>query len=445
MRPIPQSSKLKDVCYDIRGPVLREANRMEEEGQNILKFNIGNPAAFGLDAPDEILQDVIHNLPQAQGYSDAKGLFAGRKAVMQHFQNRGIQGVEINDIYLGNGVSELIVMAMQALLENGDQVLIPAPDYPLWTAAVSLCGAEPVHYRCDESAGWMPDMDDLRRQITSRTRAIVVINPNNPTGAVYSQELLEQIVELARQHGLILLADEIYEKILYDGAEHVPMAKLAADVPCLSFSGLSKAYRLAGFRAGWMVVSGPRNLTVPYMDGFNVLASMRMCANVPAQYAIQTALGGYQSIADLVLPRGRLGRQRDLAWEWINTVPGLSCVKPQGAIYLFPRMDRSRFKLVDDERLVLDLLMQEKLLLVQGSAFHWPEPDHFRLVFLPAEDELKDAINRLRRFFSHYQQNGDTLPAPEMKMVEMQGTEASEGAKAGSGAGPRRKAGGTAA
>lgn len=399
-----KSDKLSNVCYDIRGPVLREAMRMEEEGHRILKLNIGNPAPFGFEAPDEIIQDVIHLLPQGQGYSDSKGLYSARKAVMQDCQSRDIQGVEINDIYLGNGVSELITLATQALLNNGDEVLIPAPDYPLWTASVRLAGGKAVHYRCDEQSDWYPDLDDLRSKITSRTRAIVVINPNNPTGAVYPQAVLEQLVALAREHDLVMFADEIYDRILYDGVSHIPLARLATDVLCVTFSGLSKAYRLAGFRSGWMIISGAKQRATDYIEGLDILTSMRMCANVPAQHAIQTALGGYQSINDLVLPTGRLGRQRDVAWELLNQIPGVSCVKPQGAMYLFPRLDPKVHRIVNDEQLVLDLVRQEKILLVQGTAFNWPEPDHVRVVFLPQVDDLATAIGRFGNFLAQYRQ-----------------------------------------
>lgn len=399
-----KSNKLADVCYDIRGPVLQEATRLEEDGHRVLKLNIGNPAPFGFDAPEEIIQDVIHMLPQAQGYSDSRGVFSARKAVMQHCQTRDIPGIEINDIYLGNGCSELIGMATQALLNNGDEVLVPAPDYPLWTACVSLSGGKPVHYICDEQADWLPDLDDIRSKLTSRTRAIVVINPNNPTGAVYPQALLEELVELARQHNLVLFADEIYDKILYDGAEHIPLARLAHDVLCVTFNGLSKAYRLAGFRSGWMIISGAKHRARDYIEGLNILTSMRLCANVPAQYAIQTALGGYQSINDLVLPGGRLREQRDLACELLNQLPGVSCSIPKGAIYLFPRLDPKRYPIKDDEKLVLDLLVQEKILLVQGTAFNWPEPDHLRIVFLPRVEDIRYAVERLGIFLETYRQ-----------------------------------------
>lgn len=398
MRTLRKSQKLADVCYDIRGPVLTEATRLEEEGQRIMKLNIGNPAAFGFEAPDEILQDVIRNLPRAQGYSDARGVFAARKAVMQQCQQQGIRDVDVDDVYLGNGVSELIVMAMQALLNNGDEVLIPAPDYPLWTAAVSLSGGRPVHYLCDEDCGWEPDLADMEAKITANTRGIVVINPNNPTGAVYSRKVLESIVELARRHKLVLFADEIYDKILYDDAEHLPMASLSDDVLTISFSGLSKVYRAAGFRSGWMFLSGDRSSAEDYIEGLNILASMRLCANVPAQFAVQTALGGYQSIRDLLIPGGRLYDQRTLAYDLVNAIPGVSCVKPRGALYLFLRLDPDVYPVKDDRQIVLDLLRQEHLLLVEGTAFNWPSPDHLRLVFLPHREDLIIAIDRLSTF-----------------------------------------------
>ena len=399
-----KSDKLNNVCYDIRGPVLQEAMRMEEDGHRILKLNIGNPAPFGFAAPDEIIQDVIHMLPQSEGYSDSKGIFSARKAVMQECQSRGIAGVEINDIYLGNGVSELISVVTQALLNGGDEVLVPAPDYPLWTACVRLAGGKAVHYRCDEQADWYPDLDDILSKITGRTKAIVIINPNNPTGAVYPKEILEKIVDFAREHKLIIFADEIYDKILYDDIQHIPLGSVAPDVLCITFNGLSKSYRLAGFRSGWMIISGAKHLAQDYIEGINMLTSMRLCANVPAQHAIQTALGGYQSINDLVLPAGRLGRQRDLAWRMLNDIPGVSCVKPKGAIYLFPRIDPKKFNLHNDEKLVLDLLRQEKILLVHGTAFNWPDPDHLRIVFLPRVDDLGTALERFGDFLSRYSQ-----------------------------------------
>lgn len=402
MRPFNKSDKLANVCYDIRGPVLRRANELEDEGHRILKLNIGNPAPFGFNAPDEIIQDVIHMLPESEGYSDSKGLYSARKAVMQECQKIGIPGVEVNDIYLGNGASELITMATQALLNFGDEVLIPAPDYPLWTAVVSLSGATPVHYLCDEDNGWQPSVEDICGKITERTKAIVIINPNNPTGAVYSRELLQQLVDIAEKHNLVIFADEIYSKILYDGAVHVPLGSLPGDVLCLTFNGLSKAYRLAGFRSGWMIVSGAKDRAGDYIEGLNILSSMRLCANVPAQHAIQTALGGYQSINELILPGGRLLEQRDLAWEMLNAIPGVSCSKPEGAIYMFPRLDPEVYPVHDDEQLVLDLLNQEKILLVQGTGFNWPHPDHLRIVFLPNKIDMEDAIDRFANFLRGY-------------------------------------------
>ncbi len=402
MQPVLKSVKLAHVCYDIRGPVLARAQQMEEEGQRITKLNIGNPAPFGFLAPDELVQDVIHNLPNASGYCDSKGLFAARKAVMHYTQQKQIRGVQIEDIIIGNGVSELIMMALQALLNNGDEVLIPAPDYPLWTAAVSLSGGVPRHYRCDESSHWWPDLDDLRGKITPNTRAIVVINPNNPTGALYPDDLLRDLIEIARQHQLILYADEIYDRVLYDGARHTSLASLTEDILCLTFNGLSKNYRACGYRAGWVVISGEKSHAQDYIEGLIILASMRLCANVPAQYAIQTALGGYQSINDLVLPTGRLGKQRDLAFDLITAIPGVSCVKPQAALYLFPRLDSKYYPIVDDQQFVLDLLLEEKVLLVQGTGFNWPHSDHLRIVFLPHEDDLIDAIGRLARFLERY-------------------------------------------
>ncbi len=398
MQHFQKSNKLDNVCYDIRGPVLDEANRLEEEGHRIIKLNIGNPAPFGFDAPDEIIQDVIHNLAAAQGYSHAKGIFSARKAVMQRTQVQGLPDVEIDDIFLGNGASELIVMAMQALLNNGDEILVPAPDYPLWTAAVTLAGGKPVHYRCDESNGWQPDIEDIEEKINGRTRGIVVINPNNPTGAVYSEDTLKQIVEIARQDDLVIFADEIYDRIVYDDAVHHPLGRLATDVLCVTFNGLSKSYRLAGFRSGWMVVSGAKHRARGYIQGMEMLASMRLCANVPAMYAIQTALGGYQSIEDLIRPGGRLYDQREKAHQLLTAIPGVSCVKPKGALYLFPRLDPDVYPIKDDEQFVLDLLQQEKMLLVQGTAFNLPDSNHFRIVFLPREDDLEDAVGRLGEF-----------------------------------------------
>ena len=399
-----KSNKLANVCYDIRGPVLKHAKRLEDEGQRILKLNIGNPAPFGFEAPEEILQDVIRNLPTSQGYSDSKGLFSARKAIMQYYQQMNVEGVGIEDIYLGNGVSELIVIALQALLNNNDEVLLPAPDYPLWTAATSLAGGKPVHYLCDEQAGWFPDIDDMRSKITANTKAIVLINPNNPTGAVYSKEILLEIMELARQHDLVVFADEIYDKILYDGAVHICAASLATDVLCLTFNGLSKSYRVAGFRSGWVVVSGPKHRARSYIEGLDILSNMRLCANVPAQHAIQTALGGYQSINDLVLPNGRLLEQRNRTWELLNDIPGVSCVKPMGALYAFPKIDPKICPIHNDEKFVLDLLLSEKLLVVQGTAFNWPWPDHFRVVTLPRVDDLEQAIGRIGNFLKTYRQ-----------------------------------------
>jgi len=402
MHSIKQSDKLKHVCYEIRGPALQAAKQLEEEGHKITKLNIGNPGAFGFDAPDEILQDIIYNLSEAQPYSDSKGLFSARKAIMHETQRLNIKGVEINDIYLGNGVSELIVMSMQALLNNNDEVLIPAPDYPLWTAAVSLSGGNPVHYICDEGADWFPDIDDIKSKITERTKALVVINPNNPTGAVYSKELLQQIVELAREHELILFADEIYDKILYDDARHIPLASLCDDLLVLSFNGLSKNYRLAGFRSGWMIISGNKSVATDYLEGLEILSNMRLCSNVPAQLAIQTALGGYQSINELIQPGGRLRDQRDLAYQMLNDIPGVSCTLPKGTIYMFPKLDSKKFKIQSDEKLILEFLLQEKVLMVQGSGFNIKDQQHFRIVFLPREDVLADALKKLSHFLSKY-------------------------------------------
>ncbi|RUQ39011.1 MAG: pyridoxal phosphate-dependent aminotransferase [Candidatus Competibacteraceae bacterium] len=406
MQPVLKSAKLGNVCYDIRGPVLARAKQMEDEGLRITKLNIGNPAPFGFLAPDEMVQDVIRNLPDASGYCDSKGLFAARKAIMHYTQQKQIRGVQVEDIYIGNGVSELIVMAMQALLNNGDEVLVPAPDYPLWTAAVSLSGGTPRHYHCDEQAGWLPDLEDIRGKLSPRTRAIVLINPNNPTGALYPEAFLHEILEIARQNQLIVCADEIYDKVLYDDARHTSIASLADDVLCLTFNGLSKNYRACGYRAGWMVVSGERSHAEDYIEGLNILSSMRLCANVPAQYAIQTALGGYQSIDDLVLPTGRLGKQRDLAFDLITSIPGVSCVKPQAALYMFPRLDPHYYPIADDQQFVLELLLEEKVLLVQGSGFNWPQPDHLRIVFLPHEDDLIDALGRFGRFLERYRRRG---------------------------------------
>ncbi|GAB3016221.1 pyridoxal phosphate-dependent aminotransferase [Bowmanella dokdonensis] len=407
MKKIVKSSKLNDVCYDIRGPVLVEARRLEDEGHRVLKLNIGNPAPFGFEAPDDILKDVIHNLPTAQGYGDAKGIYSARVAVMQYYQQHNIKNIDIEDVYIGNGVSELIVMAMQALLNTGDEVLIPSPDYPLWTAAVSLSSGTPVHYRCDEQAGWFPDIDDIKKKITASTRAIVLINPNNPTGAVYSKELLLEVVELARTHGLVIFSDEIYDKILYDEAKHTCIASLADDIFIVTLSGLSKNYRVAGFRSGWMLISGNKGLGRSYMEGLNLLSSMRMCANVPCQHAVQTALGGYQSIHDLTRADGRLRLQRDVAWRMLEQIPGLSCVKPKGAMYCFAKVDEKKFSISNDETMVLDLLRQEKVLLVHGRAFNLREGCYFRLVFLPHVEVLQTALNKVERFFNAYQQGNN--------------------------------------
>jgi alanine-synthesizing transaminase len=402
LKPIAKSSKLANVGYDIRGPVLDKARQMEEEGQKIIKLNIGNVAAFGLMPPDEIVQDMIRNLPDAAGYTDSKGLFAPRKAVVHYCQEKHIQGVTVDDVYLGNGASELISMSMNALLDSGDEVLIPSPDYPLYTAVVSLSGGTPVHYHCDEGSGWLPDLDDMRAKVTPNTKAIVIINPNNPTGALYPDEILKGIVEIARQHQLIIFADEIYDKTLYDGVTHTSIASLADDVLFLTFNGLSKNYRSCGYRAGWMVVSGAKKNARDYIDGLNMLASMRLCANTPGQLAIQTALGGYQSIKDLVAPGGRLARQRDLAYELLTQIPGVSVVKPKAALYMFPRLDPKMYPIADDQQVAYDLLADQKVLIVQGTGFNWPTPDHFRLVFLPNTDDLTEAVGRIARFLDQY-------------------------------------------
>ena len=404
MTKVYQSDKLGNVCYDIRGPVLEEAKKLQEEGHRILKLNIGNPAAFGFNAPDEILHDVIRNLSAAQGYCDSKGLFSARKAIMQECQRLDVRDIEIDDIYLGNGVSELISMAMQALLNNGDEVLVPAPDYPLWTAAVSLSGGTAVHYVCDEQEDWFPSIGDIESKINSSTRALLIINPNNPTGAVYSRDILLQLIELCRKHELILFADEIYSKIVYDDAVHIPAASLCDDVFIVSFNGLSKSYRLAGFRSGWMILSGPKEHASSYIEGLEILTNMRLCANVPAQFAVQTALGGYQSINDLILPGGRLKQQRDIAWQLLTQIPGLSCVKPRGAIYMFPKLDPSIYKIDDDVALIMDILEQEQILLVQGSAFNIEDTQHLRLVFLPRVDELEPAVAGIARVLEKYRQ-----------------------------------------
>ncbi|MDQ2795721.1 MAG: pyridoxal phosphate-dependent aminotransferase [Actinomycetota bacterium] len=397
-----QSRKLENVCYDIRGPVLEEAKRLEEEGRRIIKLNIGNPAPFGFDAPDEILVDVIRNLPMAQGYSDSQGLLSARTAVVHHYQTHGIDTVDVDDVWLGNGVSELISISLQAMLDNGDEVLVPAPDYPLWTASTSLAGGRPVHYLCDESAAWQPDLDDIRAKVTPQTKAIVVINPNNPTGAVYSEAVLLEIAAIAREHELVVLADEIYDKILYDDATHTPFAKLAPDIFTLTFNGLSKAYRVAGFRAGWMMVTGPKRHATSYLEGITILANMRLCANVPAQHAVQVALGGRQSVRELILPGGRLLAQRDVAVRELRAIPGVSCVKPRGALYVFPRLDPDVYPISDDQRFVLELLRAQHVLVVQGTGFNWPAADHLRIVTLPRVDDLTDAIQRIGDFLSTY-------------------------------------------
>ncbi|HET6719593.1 MAG TPA: pyridoxal phosphate-dependent aminotransferase [Rhodocyclaceae bacterium] len=408
MQPILKSAKLANVCYDIRGPVMVRAKQMEEDGHRIIKLNIGNLAPFGFDAPEEIQQDMIRNMPASAGYSDSKGIFSARKAVMHYSQQKAINGVQLEDIYIGNGASELIVMAMQALLNNGDEVLVPAPDYPLWTAAVSLAGGTPRHYLCDEGAGWVPDLNDIRAKINPNTRAIVIINPNNPTGALYPTDFLMEIVKIARQHQLIVYADEIYDKVLYDGATHTSIASLAEDVLFVTFNGLSKNYRACGYRAGWMIVSGEKRHAQDYIEGLTMLASMRLCANVPAQNGIQTALGGYQSINDLVAPGGRLCRQRDIAHEMITSIPGVTCYKPNAALYLFPHLDPKMYPIANDQEFVLELLQEEKVLLVQGSGFNWPHPDHFRIVFLPHEDDLKDAFGRVERFLGNFRKRHGT-------------------------------------
>ena len=404
MKTVSRSHKLDNVCYDIRGPIAAQARKMEDEGHRILKLNIGNPAPFGFEAPDDIVKDVIHNLPTSQGYSDSTGIYAARVAVMQYYQQRNIKDIRVDDVYIGNGVSELIMMAMQALLNHGDEVLIPSPDYPLWTAAVSLSSGSPVHYRCDEQAGWFPDIDDIKSKITSKTRALVLINPNNPTGAVYDKALLQEVVEVAREHGLVVFSDEIYDKILYDEAKHTSIASLADDVFFVTFGGLSKNYRVAGFRSGWLVVSGNKRLASDYIEGLNILSSMRMCANVPCQSAIQTALGGYQSIDDLVKENGRLRIQRDVTTDMLNGIDGISCVKPKGAMYCFAKVDEKKFNIQNDEKMVLDLLSSEKILLVHGRAFNLTEGTYFRLVFLPHSDVLVPALHRIGNFFRTYKQ-----------------------------------------
>ncbi|PWW45929.1 pyridoxal phosphate-dependent aminotransferase [Melaminivora alkalimesophila] len=404
MKPIRKSSKLSNVLYDVRGPIVDAARQMEDEGQKIIKLNIGNLAPFGFDAPEEIQQDMIRNLPNSAGYSDSKGIFAARKAVMHYTQEQGVVGVTLDDIYLGNGASDLIVMATNALLDDGDELLVPAPDYPLWTAAASLSGGKPVHYLCDEDNDWMPSLEDIRSKITPRTRGIVVINPNNPTGALYSDELLRGIVQIAREHELVIFADEVYDKVLYDGARHTPMARLSTDVLTLTFNSLSKAYRSCGYRAGWMVISGDKAAAQDYIEGINMLANIKLGSNVPGQWAIQTALGGYQSINDLVRPGGRLCRQRDLAYELITAIPGVTCVKPRAALYMFPRLDPQMYPIADDRQFFMEVLRATRVMLVQGSGFNYPDNQHFRIVFLPHEDDLREAVQRLADFLALYRQ-----------------------------------------
>ena len=410
MKPITKSAKLANVLYDIRGPIMDAARQMEDEGQKIIKLNLGNLAVFGFDAPEEIQQDMIRNLPNSAGYSDSKGIFAARKAVMHETQKQGISGVTLDDIYLGNGASELITMATNALLDNGDELLLPMPDYPLWTAATSLSGGTPVHYLCDEANGWMPNLADIRAKITPRTKAIVVINPNNPTGVLYSDDLLKGIVTLAREHGLVILADEVYDKVLYEGVKHTALASLSTDVLTLTFNSLSKSYRSCGYRAGWMVVSGDKRAAGDYIEGLNMLSNMKLCSNVPGQWAIQTALGGYQSINDLTCEGGRLRRQRDLAYELITAIPGVTCVKPVAALYMFPKLDPVIYPIADDRQFFLELLRETRVMLVQGTGFNWPDPDHFRIVFLPHEDDLREAIGRIAKFLESYRNRADKLP-----------------------------------
>ncbi|CUI93967.1 pyridoxal phosphate-dependent aminotransferase [Achromobacter kerstersii] len=402
MKTISKSSKLAHVLYDIRGPIMDRAKQMEDEGQKLIKLNIGNLAVFGFDAPEEVQQDMIRNLPNSAGYSDSKGIFAARKAVMHYTQAQGVEGVTLEDIYLGNGASDLIAMATNALLDDGDELLLPAPDYPLWTAVTSLSGGTPVHYLCDEANGWIPDLNDIRAKITPRTKGIVVINPNNPTGVIYPDHVLQEIIAIAREHGLVILADEVYDKVLYDDATHTAMASLSTDVLTLTFNSLSKSYRACGYRAGWLVVSGDKRAARDYIEGLDMLANMRLCANVPGQWAIQTALGGYQSINDLVCEGGRLRRQRDLAYELITAIPGVTCVKPQAALYMFPRLDPEIYPIEDDRQFFLQLLEVTRVMLVQGTGFNWSRPDHFRIVFLPHETDLREAVARIAKFLADY-------------------------------------------
>ncbi len=404
MRTFNKSTKLDHVCYDIRGPVLDEANRMEENGETILKLNIGNPAPFGFRAPDEVVKDMMMNLTSTQGYSDSRGLFAARKAIMQYCQIKGIPNVGMNDIYTGNGVSEMITMSMQALLNNGDEILVPAPDYPLWTASVSLGGGTPVHYMCDEQADWNPDIDDIKKKITDRTKGIVIINPNNPTGAVYSREILEEIVQVAREHQLIIFADEIYDRLVMDGVEHISIASLCPDLFCVTMNGLSKSHRIAGYRVGWMCLSGDKSHVKGYLEGINMLSNMRLCSNVPAQSVVQTALGGYQSSQELLVPGGRVYEQREFIYKALNNIPGVSAVKPKAAFYIFPKLDVARFNITDDEQFAFDFLREQKVLVTHGKAFNWPEPDHFRVVYLPRKEVLEETMNKLELFLSKYRQ-----------------------------------------
>lgn len=404
MRTFEKSTKLDNVCYDVRGPVVEEADRMIADGVHILKLNIGNPAPFGFAAPEEVIRDMMRNLPETEGYSDSKGLFPARKAIMQYCQLKKIPNVEIGDIYTGNGVSELITMSMQGLLNNGDEILMPSPDYPLWTAAANLAGGHPVHYMCDEAANWYPDMDDIRSKITDRTKGIVIINPNNPTGALYPREVLQEIVDIAREHQLIIFADEIYDRLVMDGEEHISIASLAPDLFCVTLNGLSKSHRIAGFRVGWMCLSGDKSCAKGYIEGLNMLASMRLCSNVPAQSIVQTALGGYQSSDELLLPGGRIYEQREFIYKALNRIPGISAVKPKAAFYIFPKIDTSMYNIHNDEQFVLDFLRQEKVLLVHGGGFNWPEPDHFRVVYLPRVGELEEAMEKLEHFLKHYRQ-----------------------------------------
>lgn len=404
MRQFEKSRKLDNVLYDVRGPVVDEANRMIENGMEVLRLNIGNPATFGFSAPEEVILDMMSSIRDSQGYSDSKGIFSARKAIMQYCQLKGITNVGMNDIYTGNGVSELINLCMSALLDDGDEILIPAPDYPLWTATANLAGGKPVHYICDEQANWYPDIEDMRKKITDKTKAIVIINPNNPTGALYPKEILEQIVQIAREHELIIFSDEIYDRLVFDGKEHISIASLAPDLFCVTFSGLSKSHMIAGFRVGWMVLSGDKSKVKGYIEGINMLSSMRLCSNVPAQAIIQTCLGGYQSVKDYIKPGGRVYEQREYIYKALKDIPGISVVKPQAAFYIFPKIDTKKFNITDDEQFVLDFLKEKRVLLVRGRGFNWMEPDHFRIVYLPSVPELKIAMDKFRDFLSTYRQ-----------------------------------------